>query len=210
MFAVSQAALEDALPPGVNLQLVPNSFGALLEPSIFRDSKISCMYLVEDVKKMLVPSDDVPLYEKPIIVPETVDQSMMVTPKKPHKMYKSERKSDFASGAYLSSIKKVRTMKVEYPIAKENAKKLLGEDEDEGEEVEHTIERVETRYVLKCLITSCTSSSMFEALDYYPSALINSILQVDLKYRGVEVLKNKANLLLVCESFLIGFNLTLI
>ena len=51
---------------------------------------------------------------------------------------------------------------------------------------------------------------MFEALDYYPSALINSILQVDLKYRGVEVLKNKANLLLVCESFLIGFNLTLI
>jgi hypothetical protein len=97
-----------------------------------------------------------------------------------------------------------------WKTAMENAKKLLGEDEDEGEEVEHTIERVETRYVLKCLITSCTSSSMFEALDYYPSALINSILQVDLKYRGVEVLKNKANLLLVCESFLIGFNLTLI
>ena len=79
-----------------------------------------------------------------------------------------------------------------------------------GLEEGHIIEHAETQYVLKCLITSCTSSSMFEALDYYPSALINSILQVDLKYRGVEVLKNKANLLLVCESFLIGFNLTVI
>ena len=62
-------------------------------------------------------------------------------------------------------------------------------------------------YVLKCLLTSCTSTSMFEALDYYSSALINSILRIDLNYHSADVLKNKANLLLVCENFLIHFDL---
>ena len=168
------------------------------------------MYLVEDVEEMLVPSDDVPLFENPIIVPVAADESMMVTPKKPHRKYKRERKSDFSAGSYISSIKKVRMIEADYPIAKENAKKLIGEVDDGGEEEEHTIERAETQYVLKCLITSCTSSSMFEALNYYPSTLINLILVDDLNYRGVEVLKNKANLLLVCESFLNAFNLTAI
>jgi len=194
----------------------PNDVGALLEPIIYRDSEISCMYLVEDVAEMLVPIHDVPQVFETFIP----DRSMMVTPKK--NSFKRERKSDSSSGAYVSSIKKVRKLEANYPIAQENVKKMIckargnedggeedGEEGDGGEkdgEVYKLIHPEETMYVLKCLVTSCTSSSMFEALDYYSSALINSILRADLNYHSADVLKNKANLLLVCESFLIHFD----
>ena len=217
MFAISQAALHYALPHGIEVLKEPNDMGALLEPIIYRDIKISCMYLVEDVEEMLVPIHDVPQFVETLIP----DQSMMVTPKK--KSFKGERKSDFSSGAYVSSIKKVRKVEVNYPIAQENVKKMIckaretedggeegGEERDGGEEDGEEYKLIhpeETMYVLKCLVTSCTSTSMFDALDYYPSALINSILHVDLNYHGADVLRNKANLLLVCENFLNHFDL---
>ena len=60
---------------------------------------------------------------------------MMVTPKK--KSFKGERKSDFSSGAYVSSVKKVRKLEANYPIAQENVKKMIckaREKEDGGED----------------------------------------------------------------------------
>ena len=59
-FAVSQATLCNGLPRGVEVMPEPNNFGSLLDPNIYRDIKISCMYLVEDVEAMLVPALEVP------------------------------------------------------------------------------------------------------------------------------------------------------
>lgn len=61
--------------------MAPNQHGALLEPSIYRDSEISCIYLVEDIEDMLVPSIDVPPFDDTLRELETVNQ-LMVTPKK--------------------------------------------------------------------------------------------------------------------------------
>jgi hypothetical protein len=81
---------------------------------------------------------------------------------------------------------------------------MIGEDGDED-----TFQHHETKYVLRCLDTACTSSSLCAGFDHYESTLINSILLDDFQYEGFKVMKNKANLLIVCESFLINFNATI-
>jgi len=64
----------------------------------------------------------------------------------------------------------------------------------------------ETLYILRCLDTECSTNSLYSALDHYASGLINSVLVDDFKYNSNKVFKNKANLLLVCESVLDFYN----
>ena len=195
-FAISQSALCSALPNGVELTAEPNQYGALLDPSIYRDIAISCMYLVEDiVKDMLVPLNEVPPF---VIVEQTVHSasSPMFTPKKGKSAFKAEKKSDYSTGTYESSIKKIRKV-LEYPAAKHEVTKMIGEDGDPD-----NFDHIETMYILRCLDTDCSSSSLFAGLTHYSSSLINDILLNDFNFRGEKVLKNKANLLLVCEAVL--------
>ena len=196
MFALSQSVIHNGLPHGVEVAAEANTFGALLEPRIYRDVKVSCMYLVEDVQEMLVPSLEVPVFEPPIVreAEENANQSF-ITPKK-GRTFKPERKSDFSTGAYESTIKKVRQGE-EFPEAKAKVDQMLGSDEEDD-----TFLHKETLYILKCLDTECTSSSLYAGLVHYKSVSINAILRDDFNYCGDEVLKNKANLLLVCKAFL--------
>jgi hypothetical protein len=170
---------------------VPNELGSLLDPIIYRDIEISCMYLVEDViKDMLVPEDEnVPPYVPPVFSP-------MFSPNAKCTTFKAERRSDYSTGAYEPSIKKVRKSG-EYPVAQAKFKNMLG---DEGDD--NVFKHKETMYILRCLDTSCTVSSLFAGLNHYPHSLINSILQHDFDYSDDTVTKNKANLMVVCEKFL--------
>jgi hypothetical protein len=157
------------------------------------------MYLVDDITDdMLVPAHEVPEYMEAIIQPEA---SLIFTTPNGKGNFKLERKSDFSTGAYEASIKKVRKVP-EYPIAKEKVKKMLGNEGDADE-----FENSETMYVLRCLDTDCSSTSLFAGLSHYRSGIINSILNNDFKYYGDQmVTRSKDNLLIVCESFLIAFN----
>lgn len=196
-FAISQAALRYALPQGVEVLTAPNQFGSLLEPKFYRDIDISCMYLVEDILDgMLVSALEVPTFQEPSYTRPS-DPSM-ITPKKSH--FKIELKSDFDSGAYVSTTKKVRKVE-DYPTAKIIVTQMLGIEGDKDMFV-----FAETMYILRCLDTACNSSSLFSGLNHYASDLINGILRQDFKYCGPEVMKNKVNLLVVCESFLIDLN----
>jgi len=196
VFAISQAALRYALPRGVQVLTEPNKFGSLLDPGIYRDIEISDMYLVEDVlDDMLVPPLDVPAFQAtPMnkVAFKTAYESLGSPTGK--NIFKSERKSDFESGNYKATITKVRKA-AKYPVAAAQFKQMMGTEGDEDE-----YEHGETMYILRCLDTDCSGSSLFGALDYYPSGLINSILHDDFNYRGNEVLPNKENLLLVCEA----------
>jgi hypothetical protein len=89
-----------------------------------------------------------------------------------------------------------------YPKAKEVFKVMMGK---EGDEDGH--EHGETMYILRCLDTECSTTSLYTALNHYPSELINTILLDDFKYSGNKVLKNKANLLIVCETVLDLYNM---
>ena len=198
-FAVTQAVIHHALPLGVEILIEPNELGSLLSPSIYRDINISCMYLADDIAGMFVPSLQVPPYQVPIEEIAGPSDPSMVTPKKGN--FKAERKSDFSSGNYISTIKKVRQSE-DYPNAKKLVTQMLGEDDDEDVFVHGN----KTLYILRCLDTACSSSSLFAGLNHYSSDLINWILRDDFKYDGVEVMKNKVNLLIVCELFLIDLN----
>jgi hypothetical protein len=156
------------------------------------------MYLLDDISDdMLVPADEVPEYQQAIIQQEG---ALMSTPKG-RGNFKLERKSDFSPGTYEASIKKVRKIP-EYPIAKGKVTKMLGNEGDADE-----FQNPETMYVLRCLDTECSSTSLFAGLSHYRFGIINSILQNDFKYHGEqEVTKSKDNLLIVCESFLNAFN----
>ena len=159
------------------------------------------MYLVDDIlDNMLVPADEVPEYIQPIIQPRV--SLMFTTPNgKGMGNFKCEKKSDFSTGAYEASIKKVRKVP-EYPIAKEKVTKMLGIEGDVD-----VYQNPETMYVLRCLDTECSSTSLFAGLSHYPFRIINSILQDDFSYHGDQmVTRSKDNLLIVCESFLIAFN----
>ena len=204
-FAISQVILRDALPHGVELAAAPNRHGALLEPSIYRDSEFSCIYLVDDVESMLVQSSDVPQLTDSVGKQHHGNPSM-VTPNKSSSgiVYKSERKSDYSTGVYLSSTKKVRKVP-DYPNAKKKIKNMLGE---EGKV--DTFIHWQTMYILRCLDTSCSVSSLYAGLDHYESNLVNNILCDDFHYHGDQVLRNKANLLTICELFLNHFNATIL
>jgi len=157
------------------------------------------MYLVEDiVEDMLVPLHEVPPF---VIVEEIVHSasSPMLTPKG-KSAFKAERKSDYSTGSYEASIKKTRKVP-EYPAAKMEVTLMIGEDGDP-----FTFDHIETMYILHCLDTDCSSSSLFAGLTHYPSSLINDILLNDFNYCGDKVLKNKANLLIVCEAVLYYLN----
>jgi len=199
-FGISQVALQNALPPGVELNGVPNNLGSLLDPVVYRDIKISCMYLPQDIiDDMLVPEDEVPPY-----VEAVVDKSVfshMFSPKGTStSSFKPERKSDFSTGSYESSIKKIRKAP-EHHIAHAKFKAMMGAEGDEDE-----FFHKETMYILRCLDTSCSVSSLFAGLEHYPSWIINGILKDDFRYRGDEVLRSKQNLILVCESFLNAYS----
>jgi hypothetical protein len=93
------------------LAAVPNNLGALLDPVVYRDIKISCMYLPQDIiDDMLVPEDEVPPYVETVVVQSVF--SPMFSPKGAGtSTFKSERKSDFSTGAYEASIKKNRKLR---------------------------------------------------------------------------------------------------
>ena len=158
------------------------------------------MYLPQDIiKDMLVPEDEVPPYVETVVVQSVF--SPMFSPKGAGtSTFKSERKSDFSTGAYEASIKKNRKTP-EHPIAHAKFKAMLGAEGDVDE-----FQHKETMYILRCLDTSCTISSLFAGLDNYPSWLINDILQDDFCYSGDEVIRSKENLILVCESFLNAYS----
>ena len=179
---------------------MPNNLGALLDPIVYRDFKISCMYLSEDIiNDMLVPADEVPPYVEEVAVQSVF--SPIFSPKGASSSnFKSERKSDFSTGAYVASIKKNRKAP-EYPIAHAKFKVMLGAEGDVDE-----FQHKETLYILRCLDTSCSISSLFAGLDNYTSSLINNILLDDFGYSGVEVVRSKANLIIVCESFLNSYS----
>lgn len=180
-----------------------NQYGALLEPIIYRDAEIACMYLVEDIEGMQALTSNVPPYT--VEDPDAVNQPM-VTPKKGGSVFKVERKSDFESGVYLSSIKKVRKFP-DFPNAKNKVQLMIDIEGVEGEK--DSFVHWQTMYILRCLETSCTSTSLYFGLDHYDSTLVNNILRNDLKYYGEEVMKNKVNLLTICERFLCEFNATI-
>jgi hypothetical protein len=207
-FAISQAVLYNALPQGVQLFAEPHC-GSLLKPSIYRDAQISCMYLLEDIEDMLVLTLDVPPFQQPSAAAAAAD-NLMATPmgspmgsgKGPNN-FKPERKSDFGTGAYESSIKKVRKTP-EYPIAKERLRMMEADNIDEASKYIHG---KNTLYIIRCLQANCSISSLFTGLNYFPSNVINEMLRIDLKYPGDDVVsKNKANLLIVCEHFLHEFD----
>ena len=198
-FAISQFALSNALPTGVELTEGPNEYGSLLHPRIYRDIAISCMYQVEDIfKDMLVPLQDVPPFVQIVVEPFA---SPMVSPRSNKSTFKAERKSDYSTGAYEASVKKTRKIP-EYLSAKMQVTKMLG-TEEASLDYKHNIE---TMYILRCLDTDCSISSLFAGLDNYPSCLINDILLIDFKYCGDKVLRNKVNLLIICEAFLYDMN----
>lgn len=204
MFALSQAVLYNALPHGVEVAAEPNTFGALLQPIIYRDVGISCMYLLEDVLGMLVPTLEVPTFEAPIMQErELVVSQAFLTPKKKEgrQIYKSERKSDLSSGAYVSTIKKVRQTE-DYPKAKDWVHQILGSEWEED-----TFHHSETVYILHCLDTECSSQSLYSGLVHYKHTLINAILRDDFNYSGDEVSRNKENLLIICKAFLNTFSI---
>jgi len=158
------------------------------------------MYLPQDIiNDMLVPADEVPPYVEEVAVQSVF--SPIFSPKGAStSTFKLERKSDFSTGAYEASIKKNRKAP-EHPIAHAKFKAMLGAEGDVDE-----FKHKETMYILRCLDTSCSISSLFAGLDNYPSLLINNILKDDFGYSGDEVVRSKANLIIVCESFLNAYS----
>ena len=199
-FAISQSALMNALPLGVEVMTERNQFGALLHPSLYRDIAISCMYLVDDIIDDVVHTDEVPPFTQ--AVPLQADkQSDLTTFKKAKTTFKPERKSDFTTGVYEASVRKIRNVPG-FPNARQKVTNMLEREED-------VYQHHETMYILRCLETACTSLSLCTGLDHYESALINSILLDDFEYDGFKVMRNKINLLIVCESFLMNLNATI-
>ena len=120
VFAISQAALRYGLTREMHAALTTpggelsrNKHEALLEPSIYRNIEISDMYLVEDIlDTMLVPPVEVPPFEptaKNKAAFKVAYQSTATTgSSRSGSIFKAERKSDFATGFYVASVKKVR------------------------------------------------------------------------------------------------------
>ena len=159
------------------------------------------MYLPQDIlKDMLVPEDVVPPFLEAVAEQSMLSPMFSPKGKSTSTTFRSEKKSDFSTGAYEASIKKVRKAP-EHPIAHEKFKAMLGAEGDVD-----TFQHKETMYILRCLDTSCTISSLFAGFDNYPSSLINNILQDDFGYSGDEVVRSKENLILVCENFLNAYS----
>jgi hypothetical protein len=200
-FAISQAALRFALPRGVVVATAPNQFGALLEPNIYRDIGITDMYPVGYIlDEMLVPALQVPAFKVTEERREAFYKAYQTGDSSLVSVFKKELKSDSASLDLVSMTKKVRKT-VDYTIAKERFKAMMGEDGELDD-----FEYVETMYILRCLDTECSSSSLFAALNYYSAARINDILRESFGYKGFEVIKNKSNLFSVCEAVLEFYN----
>ena len=180
----------------------PNAFGALLVPGIYRDIEVSDMYLVEDITaRMLVPAEEVPAFQPTSANKKAFQVAYKGVSSSQGPIFKGERKSDFAAGSPSITTKKVRGTP-KYQQAKERFKEMMG---TAGDEDGH--EHGETMYILRCLDTECSEASLYQALSYYSSDLINTILLDDFDYNDEQVHKNKANLLLVCEAVLNRFNI---
>lgn len=110
--------------------------------------------------------------------------------------FKRTRSSDFETGSYVPSVNKVRKI-LEFPEASDKLMKLREKA---------LMYPKETSFIVTSLQKgSVTSLLLFNALEYYSAAKINSILLFDFEYaNGVQVTKNKENLLFVCDSYLSG------